>query len=83
MKRLVFMAALLAAIGVGTACAQGQQEGAAGRGPEVTVRAVRLDAPIELDGRLDEPLYASAPMPDLVQYEPSTEVRPRSAPRSG
>ena len=60
MKRLVFMAALLVAIGVGTARAQGQQGGAAGRGPEVTVCAVRLDAPIELDGRLEEPLYASS-----------------------
>ena len=41
-----------------------------GDGAEVTVHAVRLDAPLVLDGRLDEGLYETAPMPEFVQYEP-------------
>src|SRR6188768_1674126 len=38
---------------------------------DVTVRAVRLDAPLILDGRLDEPSYASVlPLTDFIQQEP-------------
>ena len=38
---------------------------------EVTVRAVRLDSPLTLDGRLDEPVYAAvAPLADFIQQEP-------------
>ncbi len=36
-----------------------------------TVRAVRLEAPLRIDGRLDEPLYdAVPPISDFVQVEP-------------
>ncbi|MEZ5292384.1 MAG: DUF5916 domain-containing protein [Vicinamibacterales bacterium] len=39
---------------------------------DVTVRAVRLDAPLTLDGRLDEPIYtAVAPLTDFIQQEPN------------
>ena len=42
---------------------------AAGR---VTLRAVRVDTPPQIDGRLDEPVYAAvAAMTDFVQTEPS------------
>src|SRR5262249_28268289 len=38
----------------------------------VTVRAVRLDGPLHLDGRLDEAVYGSIrPMSDFIQMEPS------------
>jgi len=38
---------------------------------DVTVRAVRLDAPLILDGRLDEPSYAAVlPLTDFIQQEP-------------
>ena len=38
---------------------------------EVTVRAVRLDAPLDLDGRLDDAVYARvAPITDFIQQEP-------------
>jgi hypothetical protein len=37
----------------------------------VTVRAIRLDAPIRLDGRLDEAIYATTPsITDFIQQEP-------------
>ena len=37
----------------------------------VTIRAVRLDAPLRLDGALDEALYRTVPsISDLVQVEP-------------
>src|SRR5687767_8550607 len=37
----------------------------------VTVRAVRLTAPLRLDGQLDEPLYRDVPaMSDFIQMEP-------------
>lgn len=41
-------------------------------GPDdVTVRAVRLDGPLTLDGRLEEPIYrAVAPLTDFIQQEP-------------
>ena len=36
-----------------------------------TVRAVRLDAPLKVDGNLDEDIYRTImPMSDFVQYEP-------------
>lgn len=39
----------------------------------VTIRAIALSSPIEVDGRLDEPIYSSVPpVSDLVQTEPST-----------
>lgn len=39
--------------------------------PAKTLRAIRLDAPLELDGRLDEPVYASVPPTgDFIQIEP-------------
>jgi hypothetical protein len=38
---------------------------------DVTVRAVRLDAPLALDGRLDDAVYARvAPLTDFLQQEP-------------
>ena len=38
---------------------------------KVTVRAVRLPAPLDLDGRLDESVYASVPaISDFLQQEP-------------
>jgi len=38
---------------------------------EVTVRAVRLDSPLTLDGRLEESVYgAIAPLTDFIQQEP-------------
>ena len=38
----------------------------------VTMRAVRVDMPPQIDGRLDEPVYAAvAAMTDFVQTEPS------------
>jgi uncharacterized protein DUF5916 len=38
---------------------------------KVTVRAVRLDAPLEVDGRLDEEVYALVqPITDFIQQEP-------------
>lgn len=38
---------------------------------DVTVRAVRLDAPLVLDGRLEEPSYAAVlPLTDFIQQEP-------------
>ncbi len=43
------------------------------RGPDgqVTLRAVRLTGPLEVDGRLDEPIYqAVPPIDDFIQAEP-------------
>ncbi len=38
---------------------------------DVTVRAVRLDAPLEVDGRLDEAVYTAVPaISDFIQQEP-------------
>ena len=38
----------------------------------VTMRAVRLDEPLTLDGQLDEPVYQTiAPVTDFVQQEPN------------
>jgi Domain of unknown function (DUF5916) len=38
---------------------------------DVTVRAVRLAAPLTLDGKLEEPVYATvAPLTDFIQQEP-------------
>jgi hypothetical protein len=38
---------------------------------DVTVRAVRLDAPLTVDGRLDENVYSTvAPLTDFIQQEP-------------
>ncbi|MGD9905029.1 MAG: DUF5916 domain-containing protein [Vicinamibacterales bacterium] len=38
---------------------------------QVTIRAVRLDGPLHLDGRLDEDVYAAvAPLTDFLQQEP-------------
>jgi hypothetical protein len=38
---------------------------------QITIRAVRVTAPIEIDGRLDEAVYANVPpMSDFVQQEP-------------
>ena len=37
----------------------------------VTVRAVRLDTPLKVDGRLDEEIYAQVqPITDFIQQEP-------------
>jgi hypothetical protein len=37
----------------------------------VTVRVVRLSAPLRIDGRLDEPLYSTVPpISDFIQVEP-------------
>jgi hypothetical protein len=37
----------------------------------VTVRAVRVSVPLRIDGRLDEPLYATVPsISDFIQVEP-------------
>ncbi len=42
----------------------------------MTVRAVRLDGPIQVDGRLDDPVYGRvAPLTDFIQQEPQ-EGRP-------
>ena len=39
----------------------------------VTLQAVRLDAPLQLDGRLDEAVYRTVPaITDFVQQEPNT-----------
>ncbi|MEQ1573470.1 MAG: DUF5916 domain-containing protein [Vicinamibacterales bacterium] len=41
----------------------------------VTVRAVRLTAPLRIDGRLDEPFYgATPPLSDFIQNEPVYNV---------
>src|SRR5688500_12279629 len=40
---------------------------AAGR---ATVRAVRITAPIRIDGTLDEPIYSTPPISDFIQQEP-------------
>src|SRR5262249_24975132 len=41
---------------------------AAGR---LTIRAVRLTAPLQIDGRLDEPIYAETPpVSDFIQLDP-------------
>ena len=38
-----------------------------------TIRAVRVQAPLRIDGRLDEPLYTSAlPISDFIQLEPQS-----------
>jgi hypothetical protein len=51
-----------------TAAVAGQEEGT---DVSVVLGAVRLDAPLQLDGRLDEAFYASvAPATDFVQNEP-------------
>ncbi|MGE3842589.1 MAG: DUF5916 domain-containing protein [Vicinamibacterales bacterium] len=46
------------------------------RGPEgVTIRAVRLDAPLNLDGRLDDALYTTVlPVGGFIQNEPQEGV---------
>jgi hypothetical protein len=42
---------------------------AAGR---LTIRAVRLTAPLQIDGRLDEPIYAETPpVSDFIQLDPN------------
>ena len=44
------------------------RDAASGR---VTIRAVRLTAPLRLDGQLDEAVYTGVPaMSDLIQQEP-------------
>jgi hypothetical protein len=44
----------------------------ASAGRELTIQAVRLDAPLRLDGVLDEPLYTAAPpTTDFLQTEPN------------
>ncbi|MHC5804537.1 hypothetical protein ACYTX7_10045, partial [Streptococcus pyogenes] len=36
-----------------------------------TIRAVRVEAPLRIDGALDDPLYANvAPISDFLQVEP-------------
>lgn len=70
------MAALLL-LGFAQAAAAAPQRGA---GPtlvertandKVTVRAVRVDRPLRIDGRLDEEVYASVdPISDFIQQEP-------------
>jgi hypothetical protein len=63
--------ALLLAMTVGPAHAQSQPAAVTvGAADGITVSALRLTVPLVLDGVLDEPLYALAPMPDFVQYEP-------------
>src|SRR5262245_29179294 len=38
-----------------------------------TLRAVRLESPLKIDGRLDEPLYdAALPISDFIQTEPKS-----------
>ena len=38
----------------------------------MTIRASRADAPLRIDGRLDEPIYAAvAPFTNFIQTEPS------------
>jgi len=38
-----------------------------------TIRAVRVQAPLKIDGRLEEPLYTSAlPISDFIQLEPQS-----------
>ena len=57
----------------GGASAQAPKSTFVSRGPDgrPTVRAFRLDAPLHLDGRLDEPFYtAIAPYTEFVQQEP-------------
>jgi hypothetical protein len=40
-----------------------------------TIRAVRLTAPLKIDGRLDEPLYQDVrPIRDFIQTEPRENV---------
>ena len=42
---------------------------------KVTVRAVRTPTPLKIDGKLDEPIYASTPaMSDFVQQDPKENV---------
>ena len=42
-------------------------------GNNVSVRAIRLDAPLQLDGRLDEAVYRAAPpITDFIQQEPDS-----------
>jgi hypothetical protein len=42
-----------------------------------TIRAVRLAAPLRLDGQLDEAVYGDVPpIVDLIQVEPETGARP-------
>jgi hypothetical protein len=38
---------------------------------QVTVRAVRVDSPLKIDGRLDEAIYSRVqPITDFIQQEP-------------
>ena len=42
-------------------------------GNNLSVRAIRLDAPLQLDGRLDEAVYRAAPpITDFIQQEPDS-----------
>jgi hypothetical protein len=76
--RIAFFALFFGLLGVS---AFGQSDGA---GPDivtrdaegrVTIRAVRLTAPIHLDGRLDESVYSTTgPISDFVQQEPVEDV---------
>ena len=44
---------------------------------QVTVRAVRLPDPLELDGVLDDPIYqAIEPISDLIQFDPDNGAPP-------
>jgi hypothetical protein len=60
-----------------------QRDDADGNGA-TTVRAVRIDAPLRIDGALDEELYRRvAPMTDFIQIEPDDGAVAVSAPSSG
>jgi hypothetical protein len=51
------------------------QAGVRDEANRITVRAVRLNAPLDLDGRLTEPLYdTEEPISDFVQNEPQFDV---------
>jgi hypothetical protein len=53
------------------ALAQQQSASSADGATRITVRAVRVDVPLHVDGALDEPLYREvAPSSDFIQVEP-------------
>ena len=64
-------AALLVALAADFARAQAPEGTAA-----LTLEAIRLDAPLDIDGRLDEALYGFDPMPAFTQYEPIYNAEP-------
>jgi len=64
----------LALVGWAAGAAAGQ--GLDVRQGEVVVEAVRIAAPLAIDGRLDEALYDTAPMPAFTQYEPVYGAEP-------